>query len=110
MNQLLTTNSVFRREFIDIFTTIKYIENPRTRFDFAFAVTDKIFDKDLLCKYSWTGYNHLNERKYPFKVFTEVIKALYEILYTRHKKYSRAVAFYFFKNVMFRRAHVKKLR
>lgn len=111
LNHLLGTNSEFRREFIDIFTNIKYLPNNRTRFDFAFAVTDNIFDRELLFKYSWSGHSPSPKvRKLPFKNFTEILRAFYEILSTRNKKYSRAMTLYYLKNVMFRRASVNAKR
>lgn len=111
LDHLLGNNAEFRREFVEIFTNINFLPNSRTRFDFAFAVADKIFDRELLVKYSWTGHS-INPvmKKLPFKTYTEILRAFYEILSTRNKKYSRAVTLYFLKNVMFRRVCVKTKR
>lgn len=111
LDHLLGNNAEFRREFVEIFTNINFLPNSRTRFDFAFAVADKIFDRELLVKYSWTGHS-INPiiKKLPFKTYTEILRAFYEILSTRNKKYSRAVTLYFLKNVMFRRVCVNTKR
>lgn len=96
----MTERKIFRKNFIETYSSIKYVKNKRLKFDFAFAVADKIFDREIFTKYSWEGYTKTKYKKLPFNGFTEIVRVFYEILSTRNKKYTRSATLYFFKNIL----------
>lgn len=99
LEETLRYNKLFRKDFIETFANITYVKNKRLKFDFGFAVIDKIFNREILAKYSWQG-TETRTAKIPFQGFTEIMKVIFEILYSKNKKYTKSAVLYFVKTMI----------
>lgn len=99
LEQTLRKNKIFRKDFIETFANISYVKNKRLKFDFGFAVIDKMFNREIITKYSWQG-TESRSTKLPFQGFTEIVKVIFEILYSKNRKYTKGAVLYFIKTII----------
>lgn len=100
LNDVLAVNKEFRRDFIKRFAATRYKITKRSKFNYAYAVVDAIFEKDLLAIFTWAHKG--KQRKLPFNDYEHIISAFSECLASHDKRYTKENTKFFLHQVLFR--------
>lgn len=96
LEETLSTNPIFRKEFIEQFSKITFHRNRshQMNYKYAYLIIDEIFDRELLAKYSWSGFMR-STQKMKFANFKAIITAFQEILVKKDSKYTLKLTTFF---------------
>lgn len=89
LESFLALNKEFRTEFIQNFRFVS-CKTKRSRFGFAYGLSEALFEPKLMHMYTWTGASRL-QRKLEFRRFVEIFQAFHEIVSSNDLMYTEDV-------------------
>lgn len=98
LESFLALNKEFRTEFIRNFSFV-VCKTKRSRFGFAYALSEALFERTLLRLYTWTGASRL-QRKLEFRRFVEIFQAFHEIVSSKDLMYTEDVTKEFISEIL----------